>query len=118
MSTTPVSLILLASAGLGIYMFLKFLRGERNTGGMIATHLILGAAALEQIALLFRGAPNGETWPSDSMLKTAAMFLVFAMMTGFAAPLLRSSNGVKVLYIHVGVGAIGALMLLGWVMKT
>ena len=46
MPTTPVSLILLASAGLGIYMFLKCLRGERNGGGMIALHLILGGAAL------------------------------------------------------------------------
>ena len=118
MSTTPVSLILLASGGLGVYMFLKFLRGEHNGGGMIATHLILGGAALEQIALLFRGAPNGAAWPSDSMLKTGATFLAFAMMTGFAAPLLRSNNGVRVLYIHVGVGAIGALMILAWVMKT
>jgi len=118
MSATPVSLILIAAAGLGIYMFLKFLRGERNGGGMIATHLILGGAALEQIALLFRGAPNGEAWPSDSMLKTGAMFLAFAMMSGFAAPLLRSSSGVKVLYVHVGIGAIGALTVLAWVLKT
>jgi len=118
MSTMPVSLILLASTGLGIYMFLKFLRGEGNGGGMIATHLILGAAALEQIALMFRGAPNGDSWPSDSMLKTGAMFLVFAMMSGFGAQLLRSRNGVKVLYIHVCVGALGALIVLAWVMKT
>lgn len=118
MSATPVSLILLASGGLGVYMFLKFLRGERNTGGMIALHLILGGAALEQIALLFRGAPNGAAWPSDSMLKTGATLLVLAMMTGFGAALLRSSNGVKVLYIHVGAGAIGALMILAWVMKV
>ena len=28
-------------------------------------------------------------------------------MTGFGAALLRSNNGVKMLYIHVGIGAIG-----------
>jgi hypothetical protein len=118
MSATPVTLILLAAGTLGVIMFLKFLRGERNGGGMIATHLILGAAALEQIALLFRGAPNGEAWPSEPMLKTGAAFLAFAMMSGFAAPLLRSSNGTKMLYIHVGLGAAGALLVLAWVLRA
>ena len=108
MSVTPVTLILLASGTLGVIMFLKFLRGERNGGGMIATHLILGAAALEQIAMLFRGAPNGDAWPERTNAEDRGGILglrddVWISRRRCCAPAMAS----KMLYIHVGVGALG-----------
>jgi hypothetical protein len=118
MTTWPITVILTVSAVLGTMLFLKFLRGERGEPIMIAAHLILGLAALEQLAMLFRGAPNGESLPGEPLLKVAGTLFVFAAMLGFAAPLLvnRSrSDANAALWAHVSVAGAGFVLFLAWV---
>ena len=117
MTATPLTIILLGSAVLGILLFLKFLRGERGEPLWIGFHIILGAAALEQMAMLFRGAPNGEAWPAEGLLKTAGFLFVVAMVLGFSTPLLMGrsrSTATTALWAHVGVAGTGVLLFLAW----
>lgn len=117
MTAAPLTIILLGSTTLGILLFLKYLRGERGEPLWIGVHLILGAAALEQMAMLFRGAPNGKSWPAEGLLKTAGFLFVVAMMLGFASPLLMGrsrSNGATALWAHVGVAGTGVVLFLAW----
>jgi hypothetical protein len=117
MTAMPLTITLLGSTTLGIMLFLKFLRGDRGEPLVIAFHLILGAASLEQIAMLFRGAPNGESWPAEGLLKTAGFLFVVAMVLGFAAPVLlgRSRSSARTaLWAHVGVAGTGVALFVAW----
>ncbi len=119
MTMFPITLLVLAAAGLGTWLFLQYLRGEARQPILIGTHLLLGAAALEQLAVLFRGAPNGDRLPSESLGQTVGFLLVVAMMLGFAAPLLRKSLSTAhtALIAHVSVAAAGCLLFLVWISR-
>lgn len=111
----PVTLFLLAAAGIGCLLGLNYLKGIRKPG-LIAAHLLLGAAGLEQVAMLLRGAPNGDAWPSESLVKTAGLLLAIGMGLGFATPLVRNSRQTMntVLIGHIGAATAGFVLFLAW----
>ena len=117
MTVLPVVLLLAAAAGLGVYIGLLYLRGQRRAG-LIGLHLLLGLGGLEGIVILLRGTPNGNAAAGGSLGNTAAAVLVIAAFAGFISPVIgrRSrKNGDVALVAHVGAGALGVLLFLVWV---
>jgi hypothetical protein len=117
MRTLPVTLILLAAATLGTILLLHYLKGRARRPGMLAAHLILGAAALEQMAMLLRGTPDGEGVALAGAGKLAAGLIAVAMGLGFATPLVRHSRSTMntMLTGHVTLAAAGCVLFLAWV---
>jgi hypothetical protein len=97
---------------------LNYLKGIRKPG-LIAAHLLLGAAALEQVAMLLRGSPSGGEWPNESLVKTAGLLLAIGMGLGFATPLVRHSRQTMntVLVGHIGAAAAGFVLFLAWLAR-
>jgi hypothetical protein len=109
MTTLPVVLILTAAAGLGAYMLLLRFRNERRPG-LIAAHLLLGVGGAEALVMLLHGSGLAEDSPTRGVAKLALGFLVAAIFSGFAAPMLgRNSPGVGngLLTAHVCCGFLG-----------
>ncbi len=117
MRTLPVTLILLAAATLGTILLLRYLKGGARRPGMIAAHLILGAAALEQMAMLLRGTPDGAGPALAGSGKFAAGMIAVAMALGFATPLVRHSRSTMntMLTGHVALAGAGCVLFLAWV---
>jgi hypothetical protein len=111
-----IALFLFAAAVLGCLLGWNYLKGVRSKPGLIAAHLLLGAAGLEQVAILLHGQPNGDAWPSASLANTAGALLALGMVLGFATPLVRQSRQTMntVLVGHVGVAAAGFVLFLAW----
>lgn len=118
MLTFPVTLILIASATIGTILLLNYFKGIRKPL-LTGAHLILGAAALEQMAMLLRGAPNGDSVPFEPLAKTVAGLLAVAMGLGFATPLMRNSRQTMNLMLtgHVVVAVSACLLFLVWVAR-
>jgi hypothetical protein len=117
MTTIPVLLLLGASAALGLYLGLLYLRGVRKPV-LIGTHLLLGAGGLEQLVMVMRGVPNGDTLRAGTFGTVAAGLLVAAMATGLAAPLLAGRSrrgGEAVLVAHICAGLAGFVIFVSWI---
>jgi Na+-transporting NADH:ubiquinone oxidoreductase subunit NqrD len=115
----PVLLLFAATAGLGVYNGLGYLRGQRRVG-LVAVHLLLGIGALEGLLILLRGTPDGDVTPGGSLVATAAALFAAALFIGLLAPILhrrskRSAEGALV--AHVGAGTLGYLLFLVWVAR-
>jgi hypothetical protein len=111
-------LFLTGAVLLGTYLGLQYLRGNVRKPGLIAAHLLLGAAGLELTAMLLRGTPSGDVTPAGRFGTVAAGLLAVAMGSGFAAPLLgpRSRQTANlILGTHAGLGALGFVLFLFWV---
>ena len=117
MSAFAVVLLLTGAAGLGVYLGMLYLRGERRPW-LIGLHLLLGATGLEGMLILQHGAPNGEVAAGGSLGPVAIVLLGVAMVCGFASPLLsrRSKRNAELALItHVSVAGAGFLLFLAWV---
>jgi len=108
---------LTVAAGLGLYLGLLYLRRVRRPV-LIGIHLLLGAAGLEQVAVMLRGTPNGDVVPAGTLVSVAAGALAAAMFSGLTAPVIGSRsrrNGEAMLVVHVTVGLVGFILFLVWV---
>jgi hypothetical protein len=117
MMALPAGVFLAAAAALGSFLGLLYLRGLRRKPVLIGTHLLLGAAGLEQMAIMLRGAPNGIVLEAGVLGNLAAGFVAAAMFSGLAAALLpaRSRRVVDVtLATHASVGFAGLALFLAW----
>jgi len=115
MTMTPVTVLLTAAVALGCYLGWQYLKGQARKPGLTATHLLLGAGGLEQLAV---GTQGFQADASGSSGATAAVLIGLAMLTGFLTPLFgresrRRAN--TLLITHVSVAAAGFLLFLGWV---
>lgn len=118
MTPVPIIALLTVQVGIGLYMGLNYLRGTRNKPTFIGIHFLLGAIALEVMALVLRGAPSGEQAEGRTLLTTTAALVAAALLTGLAGAMLFKPmpKAARVaLYSHAGIGlaAFAALML--WV---
>jgi hypothetical protein len=113
----PVLLITLTVA-LGAYLGLQYLRDIPRKGWITALHLIAGAFAMESLAVLLHGTPDGQIVDAGDTGHWAVGLLIAALFTGFVAAVI-GRRGVKgtgwVLAAHAGAGAMGFGLLLVWV---
>lgn len=118
MAVIPLILLFGITAALGVYMGIRYLRGIRNKPMLIGIHLLLGAAGLEVMALLLRGAPDGTVLPSTTPGLVSAGLIAAALLTGFAVPILAKPMPKSItptLALHAGIGTAGVLLLFYWV---
>jgi len=117
MKAVPVLLLFGAAALLGAILGLEYLRRVRSRPVMIGMHFLLGAAGVEVLVFLMRGAPDGTVTQFGTLGNTAAAFLVFALFVGVLAPMIgrRSRATMNVaLFTHVGAAGLGLILLVAW----
>ncbi len=119
MTTIPLTIILFGSVILGCILGLEYLRGVRSRPGMIGAHLILGVLAMEQMAMLLRGAPDGRAASAGSYGKLTALLFFVAVLAGLIAALVRNrrSRSNIALAGHVTVATAGVVSYLLWVFQ-
>jgi len=115
MTLLPPLLILAASAILGIFLGLFFLRGVRKPA-LIGFHFLLGAAAMETTAVVLHGAPNGEAATGGSLGSVVLGLLAAALLTGLATALLHAKRNVTGMMLvgHGGIGLTAFALLCVW----
>jgi hypothetical protein len=114
MTTTPIVLIYAAAAGLGGYVLLLWFRKARRPG-LIAVHLLLGAAALEMLFAFLRLKDLGDNGAASRLGTIAVTLMALAMFSGFVAPVLGKQHRTaanSLLATHVCSGVAGFLMVL------
>jgi hypothetical protein len=112
----PVLLLLAATAGLGVYNGLGYLRGQRRVG-LVAVHLLLGIGGLEGLLILLRGTPDGDVSQGGSLANAAAGLFALALFSGLLRPVFRRQSkqtSDMVVMAHAGAGAVGLLLFLVW----
>jgi hypothetical protein len=117
----PLLLLLAGAVGLGVLLGVEYLRRVRSRPTVIGLHLLLGAGAVEVMAMLLRGTPDGTASPASAILKTAAGLLAFALCSGLVAPIVgRSSRATMnvALGVHVAGAVAGVLLFLLWVARS
>jgi hypothetical protein len=120
MKALPIALILTASVGLGLYLGWLYLRGVRKPV-LNGIHILLGAGALEGLAVLLHGAPNGAAFGARPLGVGALSLFAYAMFSGLIGPIFgRQSrrSGEAVLVTHVSAGLIGFVVFLWWVARN
>lgn len=105
-----------AAVGSGVYAGVRLLQ-HRRLVVLSGLHLVLGAASLETVLLLMRGAPDGREQVIGPAAWTALILFTLAMVSGLATPLLtrkfvRSANGL--LIVHTVVGLCGFVSFCLW----
>jgi hypothetical protein len=120
MKALPIALILTAAVGLGLYLGWLYLRGVRKPV-LNGIHILLGAGALEGLAVLLHGAPNGAVFVARSLGVAALGLFAYAMFSGLTGPVFgRQSRraGEAILVTHVSAGLIGFAVFLWWVARN
>ena len=117
----PAVLLLGGAVVLGVLLGLDYLRRVRSRPTLIGLHLLLGAGAVEVVAMLLRGTPNGATIPAGTILQASAGLLAFALCSGLIAPMIgrRSRATMNVaLLVHVTASAAGFVLCLVWLISA
>lgn len=121
MSALPALVLLTGSVGLGLLLGLEYLRRVRSKPAVIGFHLLFGAASVEVMAMLLRGAPNQDAPLAGLLLKAAAGLLAFALLSGLVAPMIgRRSRGTMnaALLVHVSAAVAGCVLCLVWFVRA
>ncbi len=121
MQAMPAILLIGCQVALGLFLGFNYLNGDRNKPTLIGIHLLMGAAALEVMALLLRGAPNGDPTTGKPMLTIAAGLTAAALLGGLAAAIFIKDmpRAARVaLYGHVGFALAGFGALVLWVAQS
>jgi hypothetical protein len=117
MIAIPALLLTSVAVAVGVYLGLLYLRRVRPIKAWLGAHILLGMAGIEQVAILTRGAPNGEIFKAGEYGTAALACFGLAMFSGFTAPLLGQKsrrNGEMMLATHAGAGIAGFVLLLLW----
>jgi len=117
----PVVVLLGAAVILGIFLGYQYLRRVRSRPVLIGVHLLLGAGGLEVLAVLLRGAPDGDTLAPGKLGKVAAGLVVLALFSGLLAPMLgrRSRETMNIaLATHAAVALAGFTLVLVWILGS
>jgi hypothetical protein len=116
-SILPV-LLLGLSVSLGLYLGYQFLQRRRNRPALIAFHILPGLAALEVIALLLRGTPDGTVVPDPAPGKAAALLLVIALIVGLLTPMVARDRprvvATAALTAHALLATTAFVLLIAW----
>jgi hypothetical protein len=120
MRAIPIVVLLTISVSLGLLLGYQYLRRVRSKPVLIGMHFLFGAASLEILAMLLRGAPDGTTVTPGTFGKVAAAFVVAALFTGVVGPMLgrqsRTTMNVA-LGTHATVAATAFVLILIWVAR-
>jgi hypothetical protein len=111
MTTIPLTILLFGAVGAGVVLGRNYLANIRNKPVLIATHLLLGAGALEQLIINIQGDRGG------SFGMTAAGLLAITLALGFGASLIARQSASKarfVVAVHAAAGSVGFLLFLAW----
>ena len=121
MESVPAVALVTVQVIFGLILGFNYLNGVRNKPTLIGIHFLLGAVALEVMALMLRGAPSGWVADGKPTLTLAAALMAAALLTGlagamFGKPMPKTAR--VALYSHAGiaVAAYGALVL--WAFST
>lgn len=121
MKSAAILILVGVTVALGIYLGWRVLRRQRNRPGLGALHLLLGAAGLESVVMLQRGAPDGTVVPAAFYGSAAALLLAFALISGLVAAIFGSMWGRRpanvALCVHATVGALGFAGVVAWLVK-
>lgn len=122
MTLLPPLILLASSVALGLYLGYGYLRRRRNRPALIAFHILPGLGALEVMAMLLRGSPDGTLVPSAALGKAAALALVVAILVGVLTPMLardrpRSVTTVS-LTLHAVLAGAAFVLLVAWAAVT
>jgi len=126
MAMLVVVLLFGTAVMLGGYMAWQYWMGVRVAKAMSAAHLLLGAAGLEGIALLLRGAPDGTKYGGGGMLfgfeagPVAGVGLAAAFITGLLVPLIakpKPETAGKMIVAHATLATLAFCVLIWWLMR-
>ena len=120
MIAAPVVVIVATTVLIGLYMGFRFLQGVRNKPWLGGLHLLLGAAGLEVMAMLLRGAPNGDAVPAEANAHWAGGLIVAALLSGLFVAIIAKPMPNRIgmtLAVHASFGLLGFAALLLWAMK-
>lgn len=103
--------------GIGLWMGWRYLQGQRNRPGLVATHFLLATAPLEAMAAMMRGAPNGVLAAARDTLSWSAALTAAALLSGLFTAIIAKSHphiiGMS-LALHAGIGSLGFMALVWW----
>jgi hypothetical protein len=119
MQTTIPLFLLFANAGLGLLLGIRYLRGIRNTPYVVSLHLLLGATALETLAMVLRGSADGSGPPAGTQGPLTASLVAGALFVGLLIPVFgRRSRQVTTvaLAFHASLAAAGVILALTWLL--
>jgi drug/metabolite transporter superfamily protein YnfA len=122
MNALPIVLVMTAGVAVGVYLGWLFLRRERSKPTVIGAHVILAVIGLEGVAMLIKGTPDGADPATGQLVRAAGLFLVLAVMTGFATPMISKKRprkvGMAAIGVHAAVAATGYVLLVAWAMQA
>jgi hypothetical protein len=121
MQALPAILLVSVQVAIGLYLGFNYLNGDRNKPALIGAHLLLGAVALEVMALLLRGAPSGAETSARPVLTVAAGLTAAALLTGLAGAMFYKpmpKTAKVALYSHAVIGLAAFVALSFWVARS
>jgi hypothetical protein len=117
MRILPVILLIGLTVSLGIYMGLRYLRGEKNKPEVIGFHFLIGIGGLEVLMVLMAGGLDGLAFGHMPLAQIAAALiasaLVIAVITALGRPKARATKNLA-LAAHAGTALLGFGALLIW----
>ncbi len=122
MKSAAILILVGVTVALGVYLGWRILHRQRNRPGLGALHLLLGAAGLESVVMLQRGAPDGTVLQAAFTGTTAALLLAFALISGLVSAIVGSMWGRRpanvALCVHAALGAAGFVLVVAWLAGT
>lgn len=116
-----VAVLFSITAMMGGWLAFQFWTGGKTFKGASAVHLIIGAAGLEGLVLLLRGAPDGTRAPVGELGPYAAFGLAIAFMTGLFIPLIakpKPGAATSAIIAHASVATVGLGALFIWLIRA
>jgi hypothetical protein len=120
MIKASILILITVTAGLGVYMGLRYLRGLRNRPGVTATHFLLAALSLEPLVIGLRGGIGGAAAKPSLFGVLAAALIALALLSGVTAVMIgrKSRQTANIaLGTHAGIAATGYLLLWAWALN-
>ncbi len=121
MQALPALVLLTGSVALGLLLGLEYLRRVRSRPAVVGFHLLFGAASVEVMAMLLRGAPDSASLAPGPLPRAATGLLAFALLSGLVAPMIgRRSRGTMngALIVHVTAAAAGCMLCVLWFVRA
>jgi hypothetical protein len=120
MLSIPIVILVVATASLGVYLGLRYLRHERNKPIVIGLHILLGAMTLEPMVIAMRGGLGGVPVQPSMFGVLGACGLALALFSGVTAVMIgrRSRQTANVaLTCHAAVAASAVLLIGAWALR-
>jgi hypothetical protein len=109
----PGFLFLTAGLCVGVFLGLNYLRGTRRLG-WIPVHLLLGAAGLEQLAMMLQDGRK------TALMTWSAGLVALALCCGLLTPIVAGFSRRRaelLLVTHISAGLSGYLAFLAWLAR-